>query len=219
MLPIVMQPVAKCYHVLGASNAISSTWPPTTICIIDTVVVAHAPCLSPVQTNSIFTILRPSRRSFLTQLTPHSPFTDYAWDEIRNFAEETLAAECPVPTVAEPLTKKPPKKLTRSMSTRFSFTRSVSREIYERQNSRYVHSSSKCLFDHLNSNFSLEMQNRSQLTDGATPIVIIDTDEILETLQRATRMNGAAAAAASERERIQNQSELYDTDSTDEASN
>lgn len=117
---------------------------------------------------------------------------DYAWEEIKNFAEETLAAEGPadadvvvkVPIIA----KKPPKKLTRSMSTRFSFTRSVSREIYERQNSR------------------------SQLTDGATPVVIMDTDEILQSLQRATvsaRLNGG----------IQKQHELYETDSTDEASN
>uniref|UniRef100_A0A8D8NBY8 Tyrosine decarboxylase n=6 Tax=Culex pipiens TaxID=7175 RepID=A0A8D8NBY8_CULPI len=117
---------------------------------------------------------------------------DYAWEEIKNFAEETLAAEGPadadvvvkVPIIA----KKPPKKLTRSMSTRFSFTRSVSREIYERQNSR------------------------SQLTDGATPVVIMDTDEILQSLQRATvsaRLSGG----------IQKQHELYETDSTDEASN
>lgn len=71
---------------------------------------------------------------------PHLHLVDYAWEEIKNFAEETLAAEGPadadvvvkVPIIA----KKPPKKLTRSMSTRFSFTRSVSREIYERQNSR-----------------------------------------------------------------------------------
>ncbi|XP_055608424.1 aromatic-L-amino-acid decarboxylase [Uranotaenia lowii] len=112
---------------------------------------------------------------------------DYAWDEIKNFAEETLAAEGLVVSKEQPaqVTKKVPKKLTRSMSTRFSFTRSVSREIYERQNSR------------------------SQLTDGATPIVIIDTDEILESLQRASRINGT----------IQKQPELYETDSTDEASN
>ncbi|XP_062552761.1 aromatic-L-amino-acid decarboxylase [Armigeres subalbatus] len=125
---------------------------------------------------------------------------DYAWDEIRNFAEETLAAECPVPTIQQISVtpainiKKPPKKLTRSMSTRFSFTRSVSREMYERQNSR------------------------SQLTDGATPIVIIDTDEILESLQRATAAS-AAAAQSDHRDRIQKQSELYESDSTDEASN
>lgn len=64
---------------------------------------------------------------------------DYAWEEIKNYAEETLAAECPE-EITEPVVtaaaKKPPKKLTRSMSTRFSFTRSVSREIFERQNSR-----------------------------------------------------------------------------------
>ncbi|XP_055533927.1 aromatic-L-amino-acid decarboxylase [Wyeomyia smithii] len=113
---------------------------------------------------------------------------DYAWEEIKNFAEETLAAEDGGKVDKQPISKKVPKKLTRSMSTRFSFTRSVSREIYERQNSR------------------------SQLTDGATPIVIIDTDEILQNLQRASsRVNGS--------DRPSNQVELYETDSTDEASN
>lgn len=70
--------------------------------------------------------------------------------------------------------------------------------------------------------------SRSQLTDGATPIVIIDTDEILESLQRATAAASAAAAATAHhpdsRERIQKQAaaaDLYETDdsSTDEASN
>lgn len=32
--------------------------------------------------------------------------------------------------------------------------------------------------------------------DGATPIVVIDTDDILQSLQRATQKNKEAAAAA-----------------------
>lgn len=68
------------------------------------------------------------------------------------------------------------------MSARFSFTRSVSREIYEQQ------------------------INNSGLTDGCTPICILDTNEILSSLQKATKKN------------LQRSKEV-DIDSTDEASN
>lgn len=51
------------------------------------------------------------------------------------------------------------------MSARFSFTRSVSKEIYERQCSK------------------------SNLTDGCTPIIIFETDSIIDSLNRATKRN------------------------------
>lgn len=68
------------------------------------------------------------------------------------------------------------------MSARFSFTRSVSREMYEQQ------------------------LNSSMLTDGCTPICILDTNEILAGLQKATKRN------------LQRAKEV-DADSMDEASN
>ncbi|XP_055701578.1 aromatic-L-amino-acid decarboxylase [Phlebotomus papatasi] len=89
---------------------------------------------------------------------------DYAWQEIKAFAEEFCEAEHiekPAPIAA----KKPHKKLTRKASARFSFTRSVSREIYERQSSI------------------------SNLPDGCTPIIVLETDDILKSLQKATRKN------------------------------
>lgn len=81
--------------------------------------------------------------------------------------------------------KKPKKKLTRTASARFSFTRSVSKEIFERQASR------------------------SGLTDGCTPIIVLDTNEILNDLQRATKKN------------IEHNNAINKVadDSTDEASN
>lgn len=110
-------------------------------------------------------------------------FADEAWKDIQCFAEDVLESQSP----NEPLQpiqsiKKPKRKLTRTMSARFSFTRSVSREIYEQQ------------------------LNNSGLTDGCTPICILDTNEILESLQKATKKN------------LQRAKEV-DVDSTDEASN
>ena len=43
--------------------------------------------------------------------------------------------------------------------------------------------------------------------DGATPIVIVDTDEIIKSLQKATAR------------KTNHQVNCYETDSTDEASN
>lgn len=113
----------------------------------------------------------------------HSIQTDCAWKEIQTFAEDVLESQSP----NEPLQpiqpiKKPKRKLTRTMSARFSFTRSVSREIYEQQ------------------------INNSGLTDGCTPICILDTNEILASLQKASKKN------------LQRSKEV-DIDSTDEASN
>lgn len=110
--------------------------------------------------------------------------TDSAWDEINAFGEDVLESQSP----NEPLRpiqpiKKSKKKLTRTMSSRFSFTRSVSREIYERQCSR------------------------SGLTDGCTPIIVLDTNEILADLHKASKKN------------LQRSNEFEIEDSTDEASN
>lgn len=60
------------------------------------------------------------------------------------------------------------KRFSRPMPSRFSFTRSVSREIYEQQ------------------------LNHSNLTDGCTPICVLDTNDILEELDKATRNNERA---------------------------
>ncbi len=82
-----------------------------------------------------------------------------AWIEIKGFAEEVLAAEYPE---IIPITRRPTKKLNRNASFRFSFTRQVSQEIYERQTSI------------------------PRLADGATPICVFETDDILRSLQNAT---------------------------------
>lgn len=57
------------------------------------------------------------------------------------------------------------KRFSRPMPSRFSFTRSVSREIYEQQ------------------------MHNSNLTDGCTPICVLDTNNILDELNKATRNN------------------------------
>ncbi|XP_044263718.1 tyrosine decarboxylase-like [Tribolium madens] len=77
---------------------------------------------------------------------------DYAWELIKEFAAETLA------TGAK---ERPP--LTRQKSKRFSFTRSISKEMYQRTLSR------------------------SNLCDGATPILVADSDEE-DTLVEDTTM-------------------------------
>lgn len=81
---------------------------------------------------------------------------EYAWNQIKEIAEDLLI-------------DKPQKTLNRTLSARYSFTRTVSREIYERQSSK------------------------TQLTDGATPIVMTDTDFILNSLHKATLNNQRAA--------------------------
>lgn len=62
----------------------------------------------------------------------------------------------------QPITGKPPikKKLTRTKSLRFSFTRSISREMYESQN--------------------------EHLKDGCTPILVVDSNTMLQSFMKAT---------------------------------
>lgn len=88
-----------------------------------------------------------------------------------------LESQSPLDTVIEQpkpmaVVKKPKQTLTRTMSSRFSFTRSVSREIYERQNSR------------------------GGLTDGCTPIIVLDTNEIVNGLQMAALKNAKLLEAS-----------------------
>ena len=65
-----------------------------------------------------------------------------AWDIIKEYAAHSMAS---------PTKERPP--LTRQKSKRFSFTRSISKEMYQRSLSR------------------------SNLLDGATPILVADSDE------------------------------------------
>lgn len=97
----------------------------------------------------------------------HKQKTDTAWSNIRVFADDVLESQSPNEEPLKPIqpVKKVKSPLTRTMSSRFSFTRSVSREVFDRQNSR------------------------GELTDGCTPIIVLDTNEIVKSLQKATLKN------------------------------
>ncbi|XP_016958118.1 aromatic-L-amino-acid decarboxylase [Drosophila biarmipes] len=103
-----------------------------------------------------------------------------AWSQIKCFAEEILRdhqlESSSVPTTPEgsertssepvaPVAGKPPikKKLTRTKSLRFSFTRSISREQYQSQS--------------------------EHLMDGCTPILVVDPKTLQENFQRAADDN------------------------------
>lgn len=103
-----------------------------------------------------------------------------AWTQIKCFAEEILR-DCQleinsVPTTpetdrtsSEPIALvagKPPikKKLTRTKSLRFSFTRSISREQFENQS--------------------------AHLMDGCTPILVVDPKTIQQNFEQAAANNG-----------------------------
>lgn len=96
-------------------------------------------------------------------------FIEATWRDIVIYAEELLAElypeEIKLFKKLEPK-KSPVKQLTRTMSSRFSFTRSVSKEIYERQASV------------------------QQLRDGATPICVLETDDILDSLHAVSLNSG-----------------------------
>ncbi|CAO1325209.1 unnamed protein product [Diamesa tonsa] len=89
-----------------------------------------------------------------------------AWKLILEFADGVLKDLAPKKPDLKP--RASIKKLDRTHSQRFSFTRNVSQEIFERQNSI------------------------QKLYDGATPIVVLDTDDILSSLHKATLRNRAA---------------------------
>lgn len=57
---------------------------------------------------------------------------DHAWKVIRSFATEVLVAASPEKIITK---KRGGKKLSRGDSFRFSFTRGVSQEVFERQTS------------------------------------------------------------------------------------
>lgn len=85
-----------------------------------------------------------------------------------------LESQSPNTEPLQPLkpVKSTKKKLTRTLSSRFSFTRSVSRDIFDRQNSR------------------------GELTDGCTPIIVLDTNEILNGLHKAAKRNALTRTSA-----------------------
>lgn len=117
---------------------------------------------------------------FIREFNQKISLIEYAWNQIKTIAEEILV-------------DKPQRApLTRTLSARYSFTRTVSREIYERQTSK------------------------TQLTDGATPIVMIDTDGILNSLHKAT-LNNQRAAQGGGMTSIDSESpsDASDTSSTD----
>lgn len=87
-------------------------------------------------------------------------FLDSAWAIITRFADGIMEPDSPFEPIT-PLTKLRKQK-KRTVSARFSFTRSVSRDVFERQSSR------------------------GELKDGCTPIIILDTNEILDGLQKAS---------------------------------
>lgn len=70
-------------------------------------------------------------------------------------------------TLSEPqsITGKPPikRRLTRTKSLRFSFTRSISREMYDSQS--------------------------EHLKDGCTPILVVDSNAMLQSFLKATAEN------------------------------
>lgn len=102
-----------------------------------------------------------------------------AWTQIKCFAEEILR-DCQLeissaPTTPEtertssepaPVAGKPPikKKLTRTKSLRFSFTRSISREQFQSQS--------------------------EHLMDGCTPILVVDPKTIQQSFELAAEKNG-----------------------------
>lgn len=104
-------------------------------------------------------------------------FSVDAWQEIKAFADDILRdAEMEISSLpptpekekipSEPvITGKPPikKKLTRTKSLRFSFTRSISREIYDSQS--------------------------EHLKDGCTPILVVDSNAMLQSFLKATADN------------------------------
>lgn len=102
-----------------------------------------------------------------------------AWNQIKGFAEEILRdvqleiSSAPATPETErtsseptgPVSGKPPikKKLTRTKSLRFSFTRSISREQFQSQS--------------------------EHLMDGCTPILVVDPKTIQQNFQQAAEDN------------------------------
>lgn len=91
-----------------------------------------------------------------------------AWKQVQEFAEHVLESLSTITDECIESHQPAKKRFSRPMPSRFSFTRSVSREIYEQQ------------------------LNNSNLTDGCTPICVLDTNDILDELDKATRQNEIA---------------------------
>lgn len=88
-----------------------------------------------------------------------------AWEQVQEFAEHVLESMSTIADERIESHQPAKKRFSRPMPSRFSFTRSVSREIYEQQ------------------------LNNSSLTDGCTPICVLDTNDLLDDLHKATRIN------------------------------
>lgn len=66
----------------------------------------------------------------------------------------------------------------------FSFFRSVSKEVYDRQNSQYVWNYGDIVSDSGVIIFCLRYS--PTLMDGCTPIFVVDTDDIVDSLRKAS---------------------------------
>lgn len=92
-------------------------------------------------------------------------FSDKHWRLIQDFAAEILddyakeRLECQKNKIA------PRSFQAKAKTARFSFTRSVSRDVYDQQ------------------------QLKASLKDGGTPILIVDPDDLSEHFERATFKN------------------------------
>lgn len=91
-----------------------------------------------------------------------------AWEDIKSYATDVLKevkVTPPLPPKAAEAQEKPPKRkpLTRAKSLRFSFTRSISKEIFENQS--------------------------EHLRDGSTPILVVDTNDIVQSFMNASLEN------------------------------
>lgn len=85
-----------------------------------------------------------------------------AWKLVQEFADDVTNSISVAPIK---------RRFNRPMPSRFSFTRSVSREVYEQQ---------------------LKSPN---LTDGCTPIYVLETNELLDELAKETRRKERARKA------------------------
>lgn len=100
----------------------------------------------------------------------HATETDIteAWDDIKLYAKDVLKEiklTPPLPPKTPETSEKQPKRkpLTRAKSLRFSFTRQISKEIFENQS--------------------------EHLRDGSTPILVLDTNDIIQSFMNASAEN------------------------------
>lgn len=95
--------------------------------------------------------------------------------------------------------------------SKFTFTRSVSKEVFERQTSQYVSVPTKESFSHgypVEPCGRISRVNKSyfrpSLTDGCTPLLVMDTDDILASLNKATRRSNLKNSVVDEEQDVSN---------------